>query len=392
MLKVLAVLPSYFPSTVINVTTPLSYLHQQGAIEFTHSLESAVTPGEIAASDVIIASRNLEPTFTPVFQLAIELRIPIIYDLDDNLFEVPRQDVFSSYYHDPGRQAAFVWMLRHANRIRVHSPVLGEVVSPYNASVNRVWAAIDWSLAPETLPALRTAPIEIVYATSRLKNDILFQQLHDDLAQVLERFSEQVRLNILGLDPGDLKRFPNVTHHPFRDDYAQFFREFTRYGYAIGLAPMQTDRFHQCKTDTKYRDYAAAGAAGIYTDCPLYRAGVTHLETGLLVSGEPGSWADAIAQLVENPPLVEYIRRNARQFVQQRNNMQTVSQMWLSDLQAMPKRPPTPAGWTPPHWQFTRSPNARRERYRRLYRQSVPVEWRMRFLSWRTRLRAALRR
>ncbi len=279
-------------------------------------------------------------------------------------------------------------MLASADLVRVHSPVLAEVVKPYNPRVKRVWAAVDWSRVPPTLPPLKTDPLEIVYATSRVQRDPLFEQMRADLVEVLEQYGDRVRLNLLGFDPGDLKRYPQVIYRPFSEDYAAFFREFTRFGYAIGLAPMQTDRFHQCKTDTKYRDYAAAGAAGIYTDCPLYRAGVTPGETGLLVSGAPGSWAAAIRELIEHPTLIESIRQNARRFVEQRNNMETVTALWLDDLRGQPPRPPLPANWQPPRWRFTRSTNPRWARYRAWYRKIIPARWRIRLLDLRTSLRA----
>ncbi len=388
MLKVLAILPDYIPSTIINVTTPLKYLCQLGEIEFAHCLESMVTPQQVAGSDVIVACRNLEPIYNPVFQLADQLQIPIIYDLDDDLFDVPESDVFSSYYRHPKRRAALGWMLSHATLVRVHSPALKDIVHPYNPRVNLVWAAVDWTLVPETLPEIKKDPVEIVYATSRTKNDNLFQQMYDDLLQTLEKFGEQVRLNILGLDPGDLKSYPQVVYRQLDADYPHFFRDFTRYGYSIGLAPMETDLFHQCKTDTKYRDYAAAGAVGIYTDCPLYRQGVTHMETGLLISGARGSWTEAITLLVEQPELVERIRQKARRFVQERNSMEAVSQMWLRDILAMPKRPVTPESWSPPRWRFTQSSSGHWMRYRRLYRSTVPINWRIQLRDLRIQLRA----
>jgi glycosyltransferase involved in cell wall biosynthesis len=388
MLKVFAVLPDYIPSSIINVVAPLTYLHQHGQIEFTHALESTVTPQQIAASDVIVACRNLEPTYNPVFQLARQLAIPIVYDLDDDLFDVPETDVFSAYYRSPKRRATFEWMLKAAQLVRVHSPVLLDVVAPYNPRTHLVWAAVDWSLVPDALPPLRTQPLEIVYATSRIKNDPLFEQMREDLRAVLVQYGDRVRLNLLGLDPGDLKRFPQVVYRPFREDYQAFFREFTRYGYAIGLAPMQLDRFHQCKTDTKFRDYAAAGLAGIHTDCPLYRQGVTEGETGLLISGAPGTWADAIRHLIEHPALIEHIRSNARQLVEARNNMETVAALWQRDLDALPVRPPLLAEWRQPRWHFTRSAAPRWQRYRRIYRSTIPMHWRIRFLDFRTHLRS----
>lgn len=377
MRNVLAIFLNHIASTEINVVLPLRELHQRGAVHFEVALEELVRPEQVAAADVIVACRNIDPLYRPIFELAQQLQIPWIYDLDDNLWDVPKEEGHSAYYHHPARQAMLNWMVSNACRVRVHSPRLAEIVRAHNPNVQVVHAAVDWSLVPPALPELPEDHIHIVYATSRRAGDILFGQIKGDLLQLLERGDKRIKLHLMGTNPEELRHFPQVVYHPYSDHYEAWFREFTRFGYAIGLAPMLTDDFHECKTDTKFRDYAAAGAVGIYQDSALYRGSVVDGETGLFVSGEPGSWVRAVDRLMNDRALLSRIRDNAAQFVRERNNLEQAAASWLEDIHSAPARPPVPDGWQPPKWDFTITTAHWRYRFRPYFRRILPPRLRV---------------
>lgn len=338
---ILAIITGRTPPAVINVITPLSALQAAESIDAEIRLQHEVTPQDVAAADVIVLCRIFTPVFRPIVELALTLGIPIIYDLDDHLLGAPKGSITDQLFQTPGRRETLEWMLRVSNRVRVHSPVLGEVVREYNPNVEVVWAPINWILIPPQLPTLSTEPLHIVYAAQAETGELMYQYMRDDLHAILDKYGSRIHLHFMGYTPPDLCGNPLVSCHPFESDYAAFFSQFTRFGYAIGLAPMLDDLFHNSKTNIKFRDYAAAGAAGIYADTPLYRGnGVTDGETGLLVSGEPGSWAAALTRLIENPELIESIRQKARHYVEQRYDMDTVKRTWMADFASLPPRPP----------------------------------------------------
>lgn len=389
-MRVLAIMPGISPSTVINVISPLKALHDRGDIEGVIRLEHEVTPSEVASADRIILCRNQEPIYQPIYDLARELGIPMIYDLDDHLLGVPKGSFSYGYFNHPAREAQYEHMLRSADLVRVHSPVLRDLVRPYNANVRLRWAAVDWSLVPPELPPLTLNPVHVVYAAQRESGEKLYRLMQSDLHALLERHADRVRLHFLGYNPPDLRGYPSVTCQPFEADYAAFFSKFTRFGYAIGLAPMLDDLFHNSKTNIKFRDYAAAGAAGIYSDVPLYNTTVIDGETGLLVSNEPGSLLAAIDRLIDNPALIESIRKNARRCCEQRYPIDTVGALWLDDLNGLPKRPPIAADQVARiaamRWWFTgiKQPDAPFvARLRRVLRTVMPMRLKLAYYDLR---------
>ena len=389
-MRVLAVMPGISPSTVINVMTPLKALHNRGDIEAVIRLEHEVTPSEVAAADRLVLCRNQEPIYQPIYDLARDLGIPMVYDLDDHLLGVPKGSLSYHYVNHPARKAQYERMLRGADLVRVHSPVLRDLVRPYNPNVRLRWAAIDWSLVPPELPPLSLDPLHIVYAAQRESGEKLYRLMQPDLHALLAQHGDRVHLHFLGYNPPDLRGHRSVTCQPFEADYAAFFSRFTRFGYAIGLAPMLDDAFHNSKTNIKFRDYAAAGAAGIYADVPLYNTSVVNGKTGLLVSNEPGSWLAAIERLLDISALLELIRQNARRFCEERYHMDSVGALWLEDLNGLPA-PPTIAAdkaaqIAAMRWWFTGIKQADKPhvaRLRRVLRVIVPMRLKLAYYDLR---------
>ncbi len=350
-MRVLVLYPQLFASPIVNILIPLRHLATLGDIVLEHCREDQVSPNQVRSADILVTCRSVDPTFKPIYEYALALGIPIIYDLDDNLLAVPPDSEVYRYFGHPDKQQQLKWLLTQAKLVRVHSPALINVIRPWNEQVKSVWASVDWELVPDTLPELHQ-PLEIVYAVSPISGAMFYALIRDDIQRVLRQYGERVRFYMLGYRDAVLAKQPNCVYIPFESDYAAFFRAFTRHGYAIGLAPMKYDVFYECKTDIKFRDYAAAGVVGIYTDSPLYQQ-VQHGITGIIVQNEPGKWYSAIVDLLENPAKLKQIRQAARQFAFQRYHVDVTSQQWLTDLQSLQRQPSAEHISHPERWWFT---------------------------------------
>ncbi|MCS7071884.1 MAG: glycosyltransferase, partial [Anaerolinea sp.] len=365
-------------------------------IHFSHRLEHTVLPAEVAQADVVVTGRNSEPIFRAIYDLAVERGIPIVSEVDDYLFDLPDVYPERELYRSEARRAYMQDLLRRSALVRVYSPRLRELLADFNPRIELVRAAVDWTLAPAHLPSL-AEPLKLVYATSRREVDVIFPQIAGDLRRLLDDFGDRIRLHFLGYQPPEFRGRPGVIMEPFQPDYAAYFAAFTRAGYAIGFAPMLPGDFYMSKSNNKFREYAAAGAVGIYLDCPVYRGegGVIDGETGLLVSGEPGSWYAAAAALIADRARLLAIRERAYTFARQTYTLEAVAATWLAHLEALPIPERGPTADLPQKWWFTRTgpePAGLRRRLRDWYRASIPMAWRLRFREWRYALASRLRR
>ena len=90
--RILAVLPGLIPSTVIGVVKPLVRLHEAGRIRARITLEWLVRRQEVERADMLIFCRNTVPERSAALDAAVSCGIPFLYDIDDNLFDLPADD------------------------------------------------------------------------------------------------------------------------------------------------------------------------------------------------------------------------------------------------------------------------------------------------------------
>jgi glycosyltransferase involved in cell wall biosynthesis len=341
---VLAVLPQLIPSTWIGVVKPLLALHRQRRIVLDVAVErwSWIGRGRLAAADLVVFCRNTEPRHGAVLEDALRLGTPIIYELDDDFFSLPAGIPGSDYHRDPARLAQLERYLRGASLVRVYSEALRARVAAVNPRVHRVDALVDWDLVPATPPPRSPGPLRIVYATSR-RVDSAAAIFMPDLRRVLDARRGSVEAWFLGYRPTELLGRADVHVVDFVEDYDVFFRRFARSGFQIGLAPLPDEAFYRAKSDNKFREYAACGIAGIYSDVVVYRDCVDHGRTGLLVPDVPGAWFAAMVRLIEDDALRSRIQREAGIYARGRYGLRQAAQAWLAQIEALRRRPGTPA-------------------------------------------------
>ena len=225
-------------------------------------------------------------------------------------------------------------MLRNADAVRVYSHPMHEIAQRYNSNVFLVKSYFDFSML-EGLTPQKHDKIRIVYSTSRGKNDTLAKIYLPAIARILEEFEDKVEFYAFGQIPDELKEFKNTFKLSYEPNYSRYIKSFYIKSYDIGLAPLLDDRFHNSKTNNKFREYGAMGVCGVYSDAQLYSDCVNNRENGMLVDNSTESWYNAIRDLVTDPGLREKIRKHAYDSVKKYYSIENTLADWESIIDSL---------------------------------------------------------
>lgn len=336
----LAIIPGFFPSTVIGIAKPLLHLHLQGRITLDLRLPFLVNRRLIDRADVVVLGRVLSAPFAKILEWVKAAGKPLVHELDDNLVDVPDDIPGLGYARDPDVRRLLIDCLRAANVIRVYAPALRDRLAEYSDHIQLVTGPLDWTLIPDRLPPKDARRVRLVYATSRAQ-DRIGALVVGPLRRALDAFPH-AELTVWGPTLEGLSDHPRVRHLAHVGDYDAFFSRFVAEAFDLGLAPLPDDGFHRCKSNNKFREFAAAGVAGLYSDMAVYRPWVTAGQTGWLVPDGEDAWFGAIEEAITNVDLRTRVADNARRFAREHFNAQVTDREWMAaigPLAAAPVRP-----------------------------------------------------
>jgi GT2 family glycosyltransferase/glycosyltransferase involved in cell wall biosynthesis len=321
------------PCAYIRMLLPLSHPGAGRGIEVT--LATAQQALSLQA-DLILAHRYAVPDQTAAAALlahATATQAPFIFDLDDNLVELPPDHPEAERLGPRAETVAA--LLAGADRVHVSTSLLAERLVPFvrggmshiqvipNGLDERLWAAPAELEATQTealaMAGVTAGPVRILYmgtATHGADLDLVLPAL----ARLHETFGDRIAIELVGImGSHELPPFVRRVEVPRRAglSYPAFVAWLTdrqrRQPWSIGIAPLADTPFNRCKSAIKMLDYAALGLATVVSDMPAYRDAACgdfaqSLDAegaiaGGYLAGDPAQWFHAVARLVRRPDL-----------------------------------------------------------------------------------------
>ncbi|HEX9943585.1 MAG TPA: glycosyltransferase [Thermoanaerobaculia bacterium] len=261
----------------------------------------------------VISARGLSQKSLEILQAAKRSGCRTVYDTDDNLLLVDQA------FSDPGNPWRRIFgearpeieaMLGTADAVKVYAEPTVPSFRRYNPNVVaiRPYQILDRD-AP--LPSFEDRrPATVGFLGSYFKDD----EWSPVVAAILRLLDEghPLQFEFFGFLPRALERRPEVLHVPWQSSYLAYRQTLTALEWDVGLAPLRDLEFNRGKNNAKYREYASAWIAGIYSDMPVYSDTIVHRRTGLLVPHEDEqAWYEAILELAGDAGLRQTIQRNA---------------------------------------------------------------------------------
>jgi len=269
---------------------------------------------EIArTADLILIQRQLPGLSTEkMLRTLLRLRIPVVYDLDDMLLDIPK--AHPSYIQLSKRAPYIKWALREVDLVTVSTLQLKRALETYTSRPVRVQAnLVDWMLF-NAAPRPRDRIFRfLISGTSTHRDD--WAILEEPLAQIFAKYPTRAKALFIGQVPKGLVDHPAVDCMAFDDDYRRYASCLRTLDVNAALVPLEDNEFNRCKSNIKWLEYSAAGVPGAYSDVTPYRSSVGHRETGLLVTNTAASWFHTMEVLISDPGAASLMVENSRRRV-----------------------------------------------------------------------------
>jgi glycosyltransferase involved in cell wall biosynthesis len=263
----------------------------------------------------------------------------LIYTLDDNFLDLPPS---IATWFTPQHRQVVEFFLSQADGVMVTTPGLKDRFAPYNQNIVVVAHALDERLLKPKprawLNRFRSRRIIIGYMGTFSHDDDLLM-IAPALRAAIERHSVPVEIRLIGVAerPATLAALSGlpvrvIALRPEMVEYTRFLPWFTQQHWDIALAPLIDSRFTRCKSDIKFLDYSALGAAGIYSRVPAYESSVRHLETGWVTDNTIEAWQRALEELISSNDLRRDLAQRAAHYLFAERILKQRARNWLAAL------------------------------------------------------------
>lgn len=204
------------------------------------------------------------------------VKIPIIYEIDDMLFDIPKWNYASDYYEK--NRGNIEKLLELSDAIIVSTVPLKKYFEKYNKKIsivpNHLPKFVWGDIFPKHLNNPREKKPRIVWAGSdnhfsskNKKSGDFGEKLIDFIIKTTDKYE----WHFIGGIPVDLHDYKDkITHHSWVKIF-QYPSCVKSINADIGIAPLSNCDFNRCKSNIKALEYVACGIPGVYSDVYPYK-------------------------------------------------------------------------------------------------------------------------
>ena len=330
-LKILAIPNLLSPSFELLLKKPLDLLTAKGMIPgYQFRVSGKASRFDIDAADIVIFQRNCEFRDLASLYYARYKNKFVIYSIDDDLMNTPSDlGGLSLYYNAQFRRRNIETFYKEADCLKATSDELCRRIS--TLTFKRVHLVEHLPNDDQVFsPVLHSTDGKIRFITVCNYIHYISALLKDVLPAIVNEFKDQVSFTFYGVAPRDIfLKSPHIHYVPPLP-FDLFMKDLSARVADAALTPLDINPFTLCKSNLKFREFAARGLAGIYSDMPVYSSSVENGRTGFLVPNQPEAWYGAIKNIIENPKAARGIGLAARKFAEENYTMEKYAH-WLND-------------------------------------------------------------
>jgi len=299
----------------------------------TMDCKTAIWPSDYFQTDVMVFQRASDYIHLQCMYKAQDAGVKVIYELDDDLFQVPLSFGPSGerFSRHPVRET-IKRFLKDADAVTVSTPFLGQQMRRHTSKpMYVVGNGVDVDHWQREVPGKEHLTIGWM-ASGTHKQDAPI--IKEALVRVMAQHPE-VHITLIGFP--DLRDLAGL--EPFADRVniagwqgSEQLPEYMSY-FDIGLAPLVDTPFNKSKSGIKAMQYWANRTPVVCSPLPPYDL-VTDRENGLFANS-PDEWYSALCSLVEDDTLRKSLGENGLATLLREHEMKVIVKDWLGVFQSL---------------------------------------------------------
>ena len=302
------------------IFSPWSYLSDILKVgEFRATISPEISDANINDSQIIVFQRASSPKDLDLIKRALAKDKKIVYEVDDDLFNLPKTNPHYKHYKNPEIRDAMKQIATQAHAITVSTDPLKEIYSRYNENVCVIPNAMDFRLVK---PRTHNNKKLVVGYAGAIEHASEFNLISKCLSALTKgEFLSKVLVKLFHYK---FPRCETIKYFPFE----QYHEALRISDFDIGLAPIALNQFNICKSNLKWVEYGAYSTSTIGSNVYPYCNTINHGVDGLIAE-RLDDWADYIIDLINNPDKLALMQNAAYVRVKEEFNVDKTCLLWF---------------------------------------------------------------
>ena len=296
---------------------------EAAGIRLLHASHHQPVPGEkLAAADLVIV-QGAFPRFVQAYDRVVTVaraaRVPVIYDLDRDLLNLPRDHPERRIYH-PSDTFFPIWRaITEADAVTGASARLGEILGAIHPAVWLLAPVLDeriWPLQPVPPVGRKVDPV-VIGLFGQWDTDFELDMIIPVLQTISDRYPEGVAYKFFGFQPPtNLLGLAQLEWIPISPgSEADRAAALGSRRCDLFIVPYRESEYHQALPLLCDLELATLGIPGVYSRLDPFIARVENGRSGYFASTFQ-EWFDSIDRLVKSPELRHSLSVAAQNSVQ----------------------------------------------------------------------------
>lgn len=279
---------------------------------------------------VNVFCRNCNPNYHWIPKFLSQKKIPYIFYIDDNLWELNDGSILADYHSSPEVLSSLNKFVKYASLVITSTKKLEEYL--IDKGINKKCKVISlpnfidfskFSISSNRNNLSDKKKFRIGYAGSAKQK--AFEPVLCALKEI-RNLGWDFSIEFVGFEPKtELKIDQKFS---YQDTYEKYVSLVKSRNWDLALAPFLDDYFWSFKTDNKYREYSALKIPAIYSDLEPYSSVVSEGVNGFLSRNDVDSWRNKVLSILKGEFDLERIAERAYNDVLIKYDISRVSKIW----------------------------------------------------------------